>query len=130
MARIMAIDYGEKRVGLASTDETGTFALPRAVLTNDGQLFDAILALKFKESVSKIVIGESRNLDGTPNPIMAKALELKEKLEERGIEVELHPEVFTTIEARQIQGNTNMTDASAAAIILKSYLDKTKNDQH
>ena len=48
---------------------------------------------------------------------------LKKKLEERGGEVVLHPELFTTMEARQIQGNTSMTDASAAALILKNYLD-------
>lgn len=126
----MAIDYGEKRVGIASTDETGTFALPRAVLSNDEKLFDSILALKFKEGIDKIIIGESRNLDGTPNAIMGKIQELHDKLEERGVDVELHPEVYTSAEAARIQGSVEKLDASAAAIILKSYLDKTKNDQH
>ena len=122
----MALDFGTKRVGVASTDETGAFALPRQVFGNDENLLEAVLALKFKESVDKIVIGESKNLDGTPNPIMEKINDFKDKLEKRGVDVELHPEVFTTMEARQIQGNTEMTDASAAAIILKSYLDSQK----
>jgi putative Holliday junction resolvase len=121
--KVMALDYGEKRVGLASTDEGGTFALPRLVLPNDETLLEKVLAFKMKEGVAKVVIGESRNLDGTPNRINAEIEKFKEALEARGVEVVLHPEVFTTMEARQIQGNTSMTDASAAAIILKNYLD-------
>lgn len=119
----MAIDYGEKRVGVASTDESGTFALPRVVLPNDSELVDKILAMKLKEGVEKVIIGESKNFSGEANPIMEKILELKKALEEKGVEVVLHPEILTTVEARQIQGQTDMTDASAAALILKSYMD-------
>ena len=46
--KVMALDYGEKRVGLASTDDTGHFALPRVVLTNDATLLDQVLAFKLK----------------------------------------------------------------------------------
>ncbi len=119
----MAIDYGEKRVGIASTDETGHFALPRAVWPNDETLLTKILALKDKEKAGKIIIGESRNLDGSINPIQKKIEEFKKELEKRGVEVISHPEVLTTVEARRLQGQTEMTDASAAALILKSYLD-------
>ncbi|MBX4206316.1 Holliday junction resolvase RuvX [Candidatus Parcubacteria bacterium] len=121
--KVMALDYGEKRVGLASTDDAGTFALPRTVLSNDATLLDQVLAFKLKEGVSKVVIGESKNLDGTPNPINAEVEKFKRALEERGVEVVLHPEVFTTQEAIRIQGENNLTDASAAALILKNYLD-------
>ena len=121
--KVMALDYGEKRVGLASTDDTGHFALPRAVLPNDESLLEKVLAFKIKEGIAKVVIGESRNLDGSPNPILTEIEKFKKTLEEKGVEVVLHPEVFTTMEARQLQGQTAMTDASAAALILKSYLD-------
>ena len=121
--KIMALDYGEKRVGLASTDDTGKFALPRAVLPNDAELLQKVLAFKLKEGVAKVVIGESKNLDGSPNPIMSHVTEFKQKLEEKGVEVALHPEVFTTQEAIRLQGTNDLVDASAAAIILKSYLD-------
>ena len=121
--KVMALDYGEKRVGLASTDDTGHFALPRAVLQNDESLLEKVLAFKIKEGIAKVVIGESRNLDGSPNPILTEIEKFKKTLEEKGVEVALHPEVFTTMEARQLQGQTAMTDASAAALILKSYLD-------
>lgn len=122
--KVMALDFGSKRVGVASTDDSGTFALPRMVLENDDKLIDEILAFKLKEGIDKVIIGESKNLDGTPNHIMLAVNDFMGRLQERGVDVELHPEVFTTMEARQIQGNTMMTDASAAAIILKSYLDK------
>ena len=125
--RLMAIDYGEKRVGIASTDETGGFALPRAVWPNDKTLLDKILKLKEEEGIEKIIIGESRNLDGSANPIQQAIGRFKVELEKRGVEVVSHPEVFTTLEARRLQGPTGMTDASAAALILKSFLDTVYN---
>ena len=123
----MAIDYGEKRVGIASTDETGDFALPRAVWANDKTLLDKILKLKEEEEIEKIIFGESRNLNGSANPIQKEIARFKDELEKRGVEVVFHPEVFTTVEARRLQGSTEMTDASAAALILKSFLDTVYN---
>jgi putative Holliday junction resolvase len=121
--KLMAIDYGEKRVGIASTDEEGIFALPRFVWPNNEELLGKVLEFKEKEGIGKIVIGESRNLDGQPNPIQEGINKFKIELEKRGIEVISHTEVFTTMEARQLQGQTEMIDASAAALILKSFLD-------
>ena len=125
--RLMAIDYGKKRVGIASTDETGDFALPRAVWPNDEALVDKILKLRVEEQIEKIIIGESRNLDGSPNPIQKEIDNLKSELAKHGVEIVSHPEVFTTLEARRLQGQTEMTDASAAALILKSFIDTMYN---
>jgi len=119
----MAIDYGEKRVGIASTDDSGHFALPRAVWQNDLNLVDKILRFKDEEGIDKIIVGESKKLDGSVNPIQKEIERFKGELEERGAEVVSHPEVFTTVEARRLQGQTKMIDASAAALILKNYLD-------
>ncbi len=124
--KVMALDYGEKRVGVASTDESGRFALPRAVFPNDEGLLNKVLAFKEEHQIASIVLGESRNLDGSANPILQDILAFKKALEEEGIEVILHPEVLTTREARQIQGNSAMTDASAAALILKNFLDSSR----
>ena len=121
--RVIALDYGHKKVGVASTDESGVFALPRAVWPNDKHLLEKVLELKEKERVEKIIIGESKNFDNNPNPIAEKVNKFKEELERREVKVELHPEIFTTVEARQIQGNNEMTDASAAALILKNYIE-------
>jgi putative Holliday junction resolvase len=123
--KVMSLDYGEKRVGVASTDESGQFALPRTTYQNDEALLEKVLEFKNREEIEKIVIGESRNLSGKPNPIFSEALAFAKKLEENGVEVAWQPEVFTTVEARRIQGNTEHTDASAAALILKSYIDSS-----
>lgn len=126
----MAIDYGEKRVGVASTDESGAFALPRAVWPNTESLLEQTLEFIKAHEIERVVLGDSRNLDGSRNPILDKIEEFKVRLEKRGVEVVLHPEVFSTMEARQIQGNIDLTDASAAALILKSYIEKTSVGGH
>lgn len=123
----MALDYGHLRVGVASTDDSGEFALPRMVLPNDELLLEKVLNFKREEGIERVVMGESRNLDGTANPVLEESRKFKEKLEEKGVEVLFHPEVYTTVEARQLQGQTDMTDASAAALILKSYIDTVYN---
>lgn len=124
--RIMGIDYGEKRVGIASTDEMGQFALPRVVLENSRALSEEVLRLAREWETSKIVIGESRNFKGEANRIHTQALQFAEGLKESGIEVVFHPELLTSVEARHLQGENDMLDASAAALILKSYLDTNK----
>jgi putative transcription antitermination factor YqgF len=121
--KLMALDFGHKRVGVASTDESGNFALPRAVWLNDASLLEKVITFMREEEIEKIILGESKNLVMEANPIRTQAEEFKQALEARGVEVIWHPEMFTTMEARQIQGNTDMTDASAAALILKSYID-------
>jgi len=122
----MAIDYGTKRVGIASTDDSGSFALPRAVWENDADLIGKIIKFKNEEKIDLIVVGESRNYKGEPNPVMNEAEKFRSELESLEAKTVLHPEVLTTMEARQIQGETLMTDASAAALILKSYIDSIK----
>src|SRR3990167_7125361 len=67
--QIMAIDYGSKRVGVASTDETGEFALPRVVLENNEELIDRLLKFISEHNIEQVVIGESKNFDGSPNLI-------------------------------------------------------------
>ncbi|MFZ2484547.1 MAG: Holliday junction resolvase RuvX [Minisyncoccia bacterium] len=125
--KLMAIDYGEKRVGIASTDETGYFALPRTVFTNDKTLLANVLKFKEENKIDKVVLGESKDFKGNANPIQTKIHDFKNELEELGIEAVFHPEIMTTVEARHVQGQTEMTDASAAALILKSFLDTVYN---
>ena len=121
--RLMGIDYGSKRVGIASTDETGEFALPRMVLENNQDLLNKVLEFINKENIEKVVMGESKNFQGAPNPIQIEIEKFKKQLETSGVNVVLHPEILTTMEARQLQGQTEMTDASAAALILKSFIE-------
>jgi len=121
--KLMAVDYGSKRVGIASTDEAGEFALPRMVLSNDENLIEAVIKFVEENKIERIVVGESKNLDGTPNAILEDIDVFVETLRERGFDVVLHTEVYTSMEAERLQGRNDMRDASAAAIILKSYID-------
>ncbi len=129
MAKLMAIDYGSKRVGIASTDESGLFALPRLVLENNNELLEKVIKFKEEQRIEKIILGESKNFEGEANVIQGEIEKFKKELEKYGAEVELHPEILTTREARQLQGNTSMTDASAAALILKNYIEFELNNR-
>ncbi|OHA17988.1 MAG: hypothetical protein A2664_01415 [Candidatus Taylorbacteria bacterium RIFCSPHIGHO2_01_FULL_46_22b] len=130
--RLVGVDYGLKRVGIAISDGQGDFALPYAVWPADDKLLSKIKALCVEKEATAIVIGESRDLDGRPNDIMRDILLFKSALEREmsSTPVYLEPEFFTTVEAERIQGRHNMTDASAAALILKSYLARHSHGNH
>lgn len=125
--RVLGVDYGTKKVGVAISDEAGTMAFPYAVISNTKELSEKIGEICTKENIGAIVIGKSHNFDGNPNPVMKKITPFKKKLEERlGLPIYLEPEFLTSKQARNIQEGSALTDASAAAIILQSYLDKLK----
>ncbi len=125
--RLLGIDYGSKKVGLALTDETGTMAFPHSVVLNTATLLKTIETLIIKEKVGAIVLGYSLDRDGVPNKIHAAAEELLLDLTlATGLPVHLQPEQYSTQAAIRLQGKTAMTDAAAAALILDSYLTKRK----
>ncbi|MEK9178120.1 MAG: Holliday junction resolvase RuvX [Patescibacteria group bacterium] len=125
--RILGIDFGTKRVGVAISDENREFALPLAVVVNTRDLLAEIIKLAIDNEAVEIVIGESRNFKGEPNPIFKDAEEFKKQLEARDFIVYLELEFMTSIQAERIQGKHDKIDASAAALILQSYLDREKN---
>jgi putative Holliday junction resolvase len=124
--RYLGIDFGEKRVGIALSDEGGKIAFPQAVLINDKDLLKNIVDLCMKNAVEAVVMGESRDYHGKINEIMWKIDGFRKQLEALGIKVIFEPEFMTSVQASQITGENDMIDASAAAIILQSYLDKNK----
>lgn len=125
--RLLGIDYGTKRVGVALSDESGRMAFPHVVLPNDLALLKSIEEIVEKENVEKIVIGHSLGRNGQPNPVHGAVEELIQDLTlHTGLPVELEPEQYTTQEAVRVQGKNTMTDAAAAAIILNSYIAKQK----
>lgn len=125
--RLLGIDYGSKRVGLAYTDDKGMMAFPHKVVPNDANLLKTLEELITKEKIGMIVIGYSLNREGKANAIHtgAEALMLDLTLA-TGIPVELEPEQYTTQEAIRLQGRNDKTDAAAATIILNSYLSRKK----
>lgn len=123
--RILGIDYGKKRVGLAISDETGSVAFPYKVLSNNKDLVRDVGNVCKEENVGLVVIGASRTLSGKDNPIMKEIKTFKDRLlQESYLDIQLEPEFFSTVEATRFQKETAYVDASAAAIILQRYLDK------
>jgi len=125
MSKILGIDYGEKRIGVAITDEERKMAFPKYVLQNDKRLVEKISKICENEKVEEIVLGRSLDYKNQPNTIMAKIEELAKTLEkEKGLKVFLEDEFLTSAEAMRIQGDNDMIDAAAAAIILRSFIEK------
>ncbi len=127
--KYLGIDYGEKNVGIAVSDDDGNLAFAKTVLKNDKKLLENIVKIYKEENIEVVVLGESKNLDGEDNPIQKKILKFQKDLKNIKIPVILEPEFLTSAEAERIQGKNDKIDASAAALILKSYLDKRANQK-
>jgi putative transcription antitermination factor YqgF len=126
--RLLGIDYGTKKVGLALTDESGVMAFPHGVIPNDASFVQNIVVLIEEKAVAEIVIGQSLNLDGTPNPVQANIESFITDLTlQTPIPIHLEPEQMTTQQAAATTGRNGQTDAAAAALILESYLAKQRN---
>ncbi len=125
--RLLGIDYGTKRVGIAFSDEAGMMAFPHTVLPNTPNLLTELERLIAEKQVTEIVIGHSLDKNSQPNKVQAAIEELMTDLTlATGLPIHLQPEQFSTQAALQIQGRTNMTDAAAAALILDSFITRTK----
>ena len=124
--RILGIDYGTKRVGIAVSDEARQFALPHSVILNSSHLIEEIEKIAADNGSKEIVLGESRNYKGEPNAIFKDVETFKAMLEERGFTIHRELEFMTSMQAGRLQGTHDKIDASAAALILQSFLDKIK----
>jgi putative holliday junction resolvase len=126
--RILGVDFGTKKVGIAISDESGNFALPKSVLKNDKDLMQSFEKILKEEDIGEVVIGESIDYKGEENLIMKEVKEFIEKIKEfSDVQVNLEPEFLTSSQVRSTQGDSKMIDASAAALILQSFLDKRNN---
>ena len=125
--KILGIDYGTKMIGIAMSDDDAQMAFPHSVILNDYKIIENFEKIISENKVEAIVMGESKNYKMEDNLIMEDVINLKKVLEMKfDLEVDLHPEVLSSAQAEFFQGKTEMTDASAASIILQSYLDSNK----
>lgn len=128
--KLLGIDYGKKRIGIATSDEEQKIAFPKAVYQNDKKLIRKVADFCKQNSVEGIVLGESKNFKGEDNPLMKDILRFKSRLGEVvNSPVFMEPEFMTSTEAEKSGSSGKMLDASAAAIILQSFLDKRKNNK-
>lgn len=146
--KYIGIDFGLRRVGIAVSDDTGKLAFPHSVIPNNENLLREIEKIIEEEKIGSIVMGESKNFAGEPNKIMAEINGFKKILEEKiKLPILFESEFMTSAQAEKgirsrrpdthsVRGSgsrlkhrdkNKMNDASAAAIILQSYLDKNSH---
>jgi len=135
--RILAVDHGEKRIGLALSDPTATIASPFKVIEHVSRLLDAaqVASLAVENEVGLIVVGQSFDEEGRPNLAGRRAAKFADALREQTqIPVELFDESFSTQDARAAviemgvsrKKRAGHQDALAAVVILRSYLESRK----
>ncbi len=126
--RILGIDFGSKRIGVAVSDEERKMAFPVSVIQNTPDALNEVEKIAKDNLATQIVLGESRNYKGEGNKILLSSMKFKEQMEAKGFEVIWEAEFMSSIQAERIQGKNDMLDASAAAVILQGYLDRMKED--
>lgn len=128
--KVLGLDYGKKRIGVAVSDDGGQIAFPHSVIENNEKVFDFLENLKQKETFQEIVLG-----DPGENSLKNEVVSFKKSLEEKGFNVflekefmtSLHTDMFTKTKpiARKVkQIREEKKDESAAALILQRFLDK------
>lgn len=137
MARILSIDYGKKRTGLAVTDPLQIIA-GGLVTVSTSELFDFLNGYVSKEPVERIVIGEPKQSDGSPSENMARVTQFVNRWKKArpDIPIEFYDERFTSVLAHRaiIDGGLGkkkrqdkaLVDEVSATIILQSYLESVR----
>ncbi len=135
--QILAVDHGEKRIGLAISDSTGTIANPLKVIEHVSRMIDAaqVADAVVQNQVELIVIGQSFDEEGKPNLAGRRAARFAEAIKtQTQIPILMWDESFSTQSARAARIEMGASrkkraghlDELAATIILQSYLDHQK----
>lgn len=122
--RILGLDYGARRIGIALSDEGAQFAFPHSTIPNDASAVDRIEKICAEAGVEKIVMGDTRAGNEVANQITEEAEAFAQTLGvHKGIEVRLVREAWSSAEAARFAPKGMHDDAAAAAIILQRFLD-------
>lgn len=142
--RVLAVDYGRKRIGLALSDELGVTAQPLVTMQRTNRRNDVrrLREICASYKVERILVGHPLHITGEAGEMAAEAAGFAARLaKELGIETELYDERLTSWEAKQTMAETKSPsrrkgqsiDAIAAAVLLRDYLesqpDKTRNQR-
>ncbi len=137
MGRILAIDFGKKRIGLAVTDPLKIIATGLTTVSNK-EVLDFLKKYVENENVECIIVGDPKKLNNTPSSIAFEANKFVQKLKELfpTMKIEREDERFTSIMAHQTmlmgglkksdRQNKETVDMISATIILQGYLEKSK----
>jgi len=135
--RILGIDYGHKRLGLALSDEGETLASPLPVYKRKDidQDFAFLTTLASEKEAARIVVGLPRNMDGSLGEMAKQVLAFVDALKEKvSLPVDTFDERLTTTEAERVLIQANLSrkrrktlrDSLAAVLILQGYLESRK----
>lgn len=136
LMRVVGIDLGSKRIGVALSDPTGTLASPYVVLQRRGDRaldHQAIAAIVEEAEAARVVVGLPLSLDGTMGPAArAAAAEVEEMAAALPVPVETFDERLTTVTAdkgmmelrMKADARRRVVDKVAAAVMLQAWLDK------
>jgi len=138
--RFLGIDPGEKRIGMAISDPTGTIAHPVTVIKHISRTEDAaaIIAIALQNQAERIIVGQSLDEEGIPNPQGRSAARLAQVIREQtDLPVELWDESGSTQTARAARiamgvprkKRRGHLDEIAATVILQNYLDAQANSE-
>ena len=130
MPRILGIDLGERRIGIAISTPEGGLAVPLRILDAQDDRSDAqaIYEIAQAENVERVVLGHPLSMDGNIGPQAQRVEEFARTLRDvTGLPVDLQDERLSTAQARrsakQSVRSSKPVDDIAAAVILQSYLD-------
>ena len=132
--RILALDHGTKRIGVACSDETATLALPLEFIAAEpfAKFLVRLKQIVEEKQAREILVGLPRNMNGTYGPAAESARQFAAALREAlGLPVKTWDERLTSVQANRFLIEAGMrreqrktkADQSAAAILLQSYLD-------
>jgi putative Holliday junction resolvase len=130
--RVLGVDYGDRRIGVALSDPSGTFARPFEVVAGEKEFLERLGPWIESEEIGLVVLGLPLNMDGSHGPKSEQVQGFKERLVARhGVEVRLWDERLTTAEADRYlrlsglsaQKRRQRIDKVAAQVLLQSYLD-------
>ena len=135
--RILAVDHGEKRIGVAISDSTATIASPLTVIAHTSRTVDAaqVVALAAEHQAVLILVGQSFDEEGQPNTSGRSAARFAQALRlQTSIPVEMWDETLSTQDARvsrialgvSRKKRAGHQDALAATVILQSYLESNR----
>lgn len=131
--RILAIDFGTKRIGLAITDPLKIFAIPFDTLPNDNSTIPSIIKVINEKNVNQIILGYPVKESGEESSISGLIIKFKKELESKsGIEIQLVDEryssdiasqkILESVKSKKKRRDKSLIDKSAAAVMLEEYL--------
>jgi putative Holliday junction resolvase len=130
--RVLAVDFGEKRIGLAVSDESGRVVVPVGAISrrSDARAATAVTEAALTCEVTRVVVGHPVNLDGSEGPAARRARNFARRVAElSGLPVDLHGEGLTTAAAERnlidaglgARRRKGARDAESAAVLLRDY---------